>query len=124
MINKGSSQKWEHPNARFSESMKRKIVKEYEEGFISKADLKRKYDIKSNSSLQVWLNKYGKLNYKTNLSVGRPNKDPLLQRIKELEKALEKKEMEVKAVNMFMEIAERELGITIKKKSGTKQSKK
>jgi len=124
MINKGSSQKWEHPNARFSESMKRKIVKEYEEGFISKADLKRKYDIKSNSSHQVWLNKYGKLNYKTNLSVGRPNKDPLLQRIKELEKALEKKEMEVKAVNMFMEKAERELGITIKKKSGTKQSKK
>ena len=56
--------------------------------------------------------------------MGRPNKDPLLQRIKELEKALEKKEMEVKAVNMFMEIAERELGITIKKKSGTKQSKK
>ena len=124
MINKGSSRKWEHPNARFSESMKRKIVKEYEEGLISKADLKRKYDIKSNSSLQVWLNKYGKLNYKTNLSVGRPNKNPLLQRIKELEKALEKKEMEVKAVNMFMEIAERELGITIKKKSGTKQSKK
>ena len=121
---KESSQNWEHPKKRFSESAKRKIVAEYEEGFMSKADLKRKYNIRSNSSLQVWLNKYGKLNYKTNLSVGRPNKDPLLQRIKELEKALEKKEMEVKAVNMFMEIAERELGITIKKKSGTKQSKK
>ena len=112
---KESSQNWEHPKKRFSESAKRKIVAEYEEGFMSIAELKRKYYIRSNSSLQVWLNKYGRLNYKTNLSVGRPNKDPLLQRIKELEKALEKKEMEVKAVNMFMEIAERELGITIKK---------
>jgi len=83
MINKESSQKWDHPNRKFSESAKRKIVAEYEEGFISKADLKRKYNIRSNNSLQVWLNKYGKLNYKTNLTVGRPNKDPLKQRIKE-----------------------------------------
>ena len=58
---KESSQNWEHPKKRFSESAKRKIVAEYEEGFMSKADLKRKYNIRSNSSLQVWLNKYGKL---------------------------------------------------------------
>ena len=51
-------------------------------------------------------------------------KDPLQQRIKELEKALELKDKEVRAVNKFIEIAERELDITIVKKSGTKQSKK
>ena len=124
MINKESSQKWDHPNRKFSESAKRKIVAEYEEGFISKADLKRKYNIRSNNSLQVWLNKYGKLNYKTKLTVGRPNKDPLKQRIKELEKALEQKDKEVEAVKMFIEIAERELNISIVKKSGTKQSMK
>jgi hypothetical protein len=51
-------------------------------------------------------------------------KDPLQQRIKELEKALEIKEKEVKAFNKFIEVAERELDIKIVKKSGTKQSKR
>ena len=86
--------------------------------------LKRKYGLLSHSSLDSWLNKYGKFDYSSNLTVGRPMKDPLQQRIKELEKALELKDKEVRAVNKFIEIAERELDITIVKKSGTKQSKK
>lgn len=45
-------------------------------------------------------------------------------REQELASALEKKEAELAAYKQFIAIAERELNISITKKSGTKQSKK
>ena len=119
----------------YSEAFKRMVIAEYESGLSTKATLKRKYGIAGNSCIPSWLKKYGKFEYITNKSIGRPMKDKDKQYIKELEaklrineielkKKLREKEEELKAYRQFIEIAERELNIKIIKKSGTKQSKK
>lgn len=119
----------------YSEAFKRQVVSEYESGLYTKASLRRKYGIAGNSCLPRWLKKYGKLEYPTYLSQGRPMKDKdkqyikeleakLRQKEKQLEKELARKEAELSAYKQFIEIAERELDIKIVKKSGAKQSKK
>ena len=119
----------------YSEAFKRMVIAEYESGLSTKATLKRKYAIAGNSCIPNWLKKYGKLDHTTYLTKGRPMKDKDKQYIKEFEaklrinekrltKELKEKEDELKAYKQFIEIAERELNITIVKKSGTKQPKR
>lgn len=108
----------------YSEAFKKHVVKEFELGLFCKADLRRRYQIRSHSCIDSWLKKYGKFTYLEKLTLGRPMKDPRNQRIKELEAQLAKKEQELLIFKKVIEIAERELKIQIIKKSGSKQSKK
>lgn len=108
----------------YSEAFKKQVVKEFELGLFCKADLRRRYEIRSHSCIDSWLRKYGKFTYLEKLTLGRPMKDPQTQRIKELEAQLAKKEQELLIFKKVIEIAERELKIQIVKKSGSKQSKK
>lgn len=119
----------------YSEAFKRMIVAEFESGIITKAALKRKYGIAGHSTLDRWLKKYGRYDYISYSSTGRPLKDKDQQRIKELEAELRKREKELEkqlkqkdaellAYKRFIEIAESELNIKIVKKSGAKRSKK
>ena len=108
----------------FGELFKKQVVKEFEQGLFTKAELRRRYNIRGNGCISRWLKKYGKFTYKDKITFGRPMKDPQQQRIKELEAQLAKKEEELKVFKRFIEIAERELKIDIVKKSGSKQSKK
>ena len=110
------------PPRTYSEQFKRLVVEEYEQGFLNKDQIQRKYDILGNDTVNRWLRKYGKFDYPKYHSHGRPMKDPDKQRIKELEAQLKTKELELEAYKRLMEIAERELNIKIVKKSGTKQS--
>ncbi len=112
------------PELTYSEVFKKQVVKEFELGLFSKAELRRRYLIKSHSCIDSWLKKYGKFTYQDKLTIGRPMKDPQSQRIKELEAQLAKKEQELLVFKKFIEIAERELKVDIVKKSGSKQSKK
>ncbi|MEX2565133.1 MAG: hypothetical protein WD431_04270 [Cyclobacteriaceae bacterium] len=48
----------------------------------------------------------------------------MARRIKELEEALERERLNTLAANKIIDIAERDLKIPIRKKSGAKQSKK
>lgn len=129
------SKKQESSYRRYSITFKQLVVDEYESGKLNKDQLQRKYGIRGNDCIQSWLRKYGKLAYPKHKSIGRPMKDQEQQRLKELEaelklenKALEKKlkavELELAAYKKFVEIAERELHIEIRKKSGAKQSKR
>ena len=108
----------------YSEVFKKQVVKEFEQGLFTKAELRRRYKITGNSCIPRWLKKYGKFTYQDKLTIGRPMKDPQSQRIKELEAQLAKKEQELLVFKKFIEIAERELKVEIVKKSGSKQSKK
>lgn len=108
----------------YSEVFKKQVVKEFEQGLLCKADLRRRYQIRSHSCIDSWLRKYGKFTYLEKLTRGRPMKDPQSQRIKELEAQLAKKEQELLVFKKIIEIAERELKIEIVKKSGSKQSRK
>lgn len=117
------SEKSEAPQT-YSEVFKRQVVKEFEQGLFTKAELRRRYNIHGNSCIPRWLKKYGKFTYQDKLTRGRPMKDPQSQRIKELEAQLAKREQELLVLKKFIEIAERELKVEIVKKSGSKQSKK
>lgn len=112
------------PLQTYSEVFKKQVVKEFEQGLFTKAELRRRYQIRSHSCIDSWLKKYGKFTYQDKLTIGRPMKDPQSQRIKELEAQLAKKEQELLVFKKFIEIAERELKVEIVKKSGSKQSKK
>jgi len=111
------------PSHHYSEAFKRQVVSEYERGLFTKAELKRRYNIRSNSCIGKWLEKYGKFTYEVKPTLGRPMKDPQKQRIKELEALLAKKEEELRVFKKFIDLAEQELNIAIVKKSGSKQSK-
>nr|WP_166926496.1 IS3 family transposase [Flavobacterium sp. JXAS1] len=104
------------PVETYSEVFKKHVVKEFEQGLFSKADLRRRYQIRSHSCIDSWLRKYGKFTYLEKLTLGRPMKDPQSQRIKELEAQLAKKEQELLVFRKIIEIAERELKIEIGKK--------
>ncbi len=70
----------------------------------------------------------------TNLTVRKPAKksdpdkqvglDAMAQRIQDLENALEEEKLKNVAANMMINVAERDLNISIRKKPGAKQSKK
>ncbi len=124
MLTKKEKIKTASPPQFYSEAFKRQIVSEYERGLFTKAALRQRYNIRGNSCIPRWLKKYGKFTYTEKLTIGRPMKDLQTQRIKELEAQLAKKEEELKVFKKFIEIAERELKISIVKKSGTKQPKK
>lgn len=124
----------QRPPRQYCEHFKRLVVTDYEQGFLNKTQIKRKYDIRGKDCLDRWLRKYGKFTYPKYSSPGRPMKDKDKQHLKELEARfeIEKRELEEKLKQSeselvfyrhFIEVAERELNIKIVKKSGAKQFK-
>jgi transposase-like protein len=104
------------PCPRYSESFKRQIVREYEQGLLNKRQLQSKYGIGGKSRLLEWCRKYGKLAYPERSPTGRPMKDPQKQRIKELEAKLKAAELKLKVYDKLIEVTNRELDADIVKK--------
>ena len=122
------------PPRKYTENFKRQVVADYEQGFLNKSQIQLKYDIRGKSCLDYWLRKYGKFTYPKYNSPGRPMKDKDKQYLKELrfniekekrelEKKLKQSESEVAFYRHLIEVAERELNISIVKKSGAKRFK-
>lgn len=111
----------QRPPNTFSESFKRMVVREFEEGYVTKKELGRKYGILGHATILKWCRKYGKLYYSRKSTIGRPMKDIQKRRIKELEKALENEKLKVIAFEKLIEIAEREDGVSISKKDVARQ---
>ena len=104
------------PCPRYSESFKRQIVREYEQGLLNKRQLQSKYGIGGKSRLLEWCRKYGKLAYLEQSPTGRPMKDPQKQRIKELEAKLKAAELKLTVYDKLIEVTNRELDADIVKK--------
>ena len=115
----------------YTDEFKLKVVQEYLESDISGAALNRKYGIRGNSCISDWMRKFG---------IELPNKEQFEQhrimaeeqkktkqeseleaRIRELEASLEYEKLRTKALNKLIDVAERDLKISIRKKPGTKQ---
>lgn len=111
------------PQQSYSESFKRMVVKEYEQGKLSKDAIRKKYGILGKSRVLTWCRKYGKLYYQdsTTQPQGRPLKDPQKQRIKALEHQLRDAQLKLIAYEKLISIAEKEEGICILKKDVAKQ---
>jgi|ERR1700684_4472997 transposase len=110
------------PPARFSQAFKKKVVAEFERGFLNKDQLQAKYGLRGNSTVLKWCRKYGKLHYAQKGELGRPMKDPQKQRIKDLEKQLADAKLQIEAYQKLIEISEAEEKISILKKDVAKQS--
>jgi len=110
------------PPARFSVAFKKKVVAEFERGFLHKDQLQVKYGLRGNSTVLKWCRKYGKLHYPEKGELGRPMKDPQKQRIKDLEKQLAEAKLQIEAYQKLIEISEAEEKISILKKDVAKQS--
>ena len=109
----------------YSESLKREVVREVKAGLISKHEARRKYGIRGNSSVSVWIRKFEGQTTNTSrlMNYNKSNKEDLIRHIKELERKLEDEQLRAEGYSKMIDIAEDQLKITIRKKSDTKQSK-
>ena len=118
-------------DVRFTEAFKRHVVGEVEARRISQSEASRRYGILGHSTILKWCRKYGKLAKYRGKGKGltRMNeKDLELLRLQNENKALRQELEDVRFKNVVVEtlvdVAERELGIPIRKKYGAKRSVK
>ncbi|MCO5229540.1 MAG: transposase [Chitinophagales bacterium] len=111
---------------RFSEDFKLKIVQEYESGQSSVCEMERIYDI-GNATIYSWIYKYSNYNKKSIQVVEMKNsqseKIKLLEaRVKELERAVGQKQMNIDYLEKMIDLAKEQFDIDIKKNSNTQHS--
>lgn len=119
---------------RYPSELKRKIAKAYLSGAASYAVLAEEHGLRDKDVAKEFVKWYrrklelGSQNESTVTAkeTPEPNGDeqPLKQQIKELQKRLALSELKVEALETMIDIAEGQLHIDIRKKSGAKQSKR
>ena len=116
---------------RFPDDFKLQVVQDYLSTDISQEALKKKYNFGGNQNIYRWMRKFG---------LSKPSEDQkelhramakekqkssleqeLELRIKKLEDDLKREQFRTKALNTMIDIAERELKVDIRKKSGAKR---
>jgi transposase-like protein len=116
----------------YSDDFKRTVVHHYLTSNDSMEITAKKFKITSYSSIMQWVRKLGG-EFRTSEMNNSPEKpktehpntpEEMALRIKELEQALERERLMNLATNKLIDVAERDLNISIRKKSGAKQSKK
>jgi len=111
----------------YSQAFKQKVVREIESGRLKKSQAMELYGIKGGSTIYRWIRKMGK-NHLINKVVRIELKDEpsklkeLKQRTRELEKALADAHLRLLSYETFIEVAEEELGRSLKKKPELKPS--
>jgi transposase len=116
----------------YSDEFKYMVVQEYLNSDFSQQELQKKYFIRGNSCITNWMFKFGlkdrpvptKLMNSKTMTKGRkklPEELALEAKVKELEKALEYEKLRSLALDTMINVAERNLKISIRKKPGTKQ---
>ena len=110
----------------FSESFKKERVKEYETGQLAVLEISRLYGI-AFQTIYLWIYKYSSYN-KKNLRIVE-HKDShiyrlkqLQERIKELERIVGQKQINIDYLEKMIEIAKRDMGFDIKKNFDSSQS--
>ena len=119
----------------YAESFKSAICLEVLSGKLSYIEARRFYGIKGNHTIARWVKQYEEQCLKVNLasmntseernpdqSMSHPDLQTELQeKTRELEAALKLAQLKITALETMIDIAESELHIDIRKKSGTKQ---
>jgi len=113
-------------NRYFSNDIKKKIVRDLEKNLISVADVIRTYQV-SRTSVYRWIFKYSTMAQKQHKQVVEPKSDTqkiksLKERIKELERIIGQKQLDIDFKDKMIELAEQRYNVDIKKKLGTKHS--
>ena len=116
----------------YSDDFKRKVASHYLGSDLSMAATAKLYGLKTPSSVQQWVKRFcpdqalpNDGTTKEPASTVLPDSpEGMLARIRELESDLASEKLKNLAANKMIDIAERDLKINIRKKSGAKQSKK
>lgn len=111
---------------KFSEAYKKSIVADFESGKFSVSQLERLHKI-SNRSIYRWIYKYSPSNEQGQRIVEMKDSSTqklkvLEQKIKELERAVGQKQIQIDYLEKMIDIAKDELNIDIKKNSNTPPS--
>ena len=115
----------------YTDDFKLKVVQEYlntDAGFM---EVKEKYGLRSNKSIPDWMRKFGlKTPAQSQNELHKAMKEQIQKtsleqdlesKVKKLEQELEHERLRTLALNKMIDIAERDLKIKIRKKSGAKQ---
>jgi transposase len=113
-------------NRYFSESFKRKKVREIEKNTSTVREVSREYEV-SSTAIYKWLDKYSRNSKRGVKQVVELMSDTrkiqdLKARIRELEQMLGQKQFEIEFKSKMIDIAEEMYDIDIKKKLGSKPS--
>ncbi len=113
-------------NRYFSEELKRKLIKELDQGILSVPEIVQEYEV-SRASVYQWIYKYSMFRKRGTKQVIESQSDTrkiqeLKKRIKELERLVGQKQIEIEFNEKMIEIAEEMFGIDIKKKFGSEPS--
>ena len=111
---------------RYSESFKRQVVQEYEEG-ASASSLQRKYGIGGVITIKNWVKAYGKEGFRTEKvpicsPEGQPSFQQMAQRIKALESALAESILEARMLQAIIDAVSEHLNLDVKKLLATGDS--
>lgn len=114
------------PQRIFSESFKRQKVREIERKLTTVLEVSRQYEV-SRTAVYKWLDKYSMNNKQGVRLIIEPMSDAkkikeLQARIKELERLVGQKQIQLEFTEKMIEIAEERYQIDIKKKSASKRS--
>lgn len=112
---------------RYSEAFKRQVVCEYEDGF-SVQDLRRKYGITGNGTIERWVRQYANAGLRQELitiqrAAERERERELQQRVRELEAAVSQLTLEKIVLESTVAEAEKLLGQEVKKNDVRPSSK-
>lgn len=116
---------------RYSKAFKLQVVEEILRGELTKEQARRKYGLRGKSGVLNWMRKFGvsdtkqiPICFELMKQEETTDKSALEKKVKQLERALEDARLKAEGYSRMIDIAERELKITIRKKSSTKQSKR
>jgi len=119
----------------YSEEMKKEAVFRVLSGEMRKAEAEREYGIRGGQTLDKWMERYGRgilsehkqllegmgtRKKRTTASEEVSEAEELRKRMKELERELEAANLRAEAYSLMIDLAEKELKVAIRKKSGTK----
>ena len=110
----------------FSDSFKQKKVSEIERNLVTVSELCAEYQV-SRTSVYRWIYKYSKMRKKKEKQVVENKSDTrkileLKEKVRELERLLGQKQVEVEFLNKMIELTEEDLKIDIKKKGNSRPS--
>lgn len=106
----------------YSLAFKLQVVEEVEKGEYTYKQAQRKYGIQGRSTVLVWLRKHGRLNWQKRNPM--KNKLTPAEEIRNLKRELERVKKDKEILQVTIDVAERELGIEIRKKYLAKLSNK
>lgn len=109
----------------YSEAFKRQVVQEYEQG-ASATELRLKYDIRGNSTLQRWIQRYGRKPYRegavyVQTAADRQRLHQLEERLSSLQKLVAELTLENRMLRASLEVQEGKRGVETKAKKRERQ---